>query len=216
MKRRSLSMLFGMLLLSLTLVGCSSGPQLPDGDVKVVKQDVSGVINLLLESADYGSKSTTVASMLLPKDAAYNVNVVLETYEGEEMLESQELVAYQTQTITKESITHIIMNAGSGEVPSIFSISEIDEEKTEDPKLPEFKMTKTYLPALDYDLKVDLEAVGTDLNTDVVLAGYVKFKADDTEKAPIDLLTYKEDVKNYEKAYILKANVSPVKTEAAE
>ncbi len=213
MKKRTLSVMFALVFLSLTLVGCASAPALPDGDVKVVKQEVTGVINLLLKSADYGQKSTTVASMVLPKDAQYKVNITLETFEGGNSTGIQEITSYTTQMMKDDSITHIIMNAGNGEVPSIFSISEVDEEKTVDPKVPEFKMTKTYLPALEFDAKTDVAEIGMGFGEEFILTGYVKFKADDAKKVSIDLTKYEDEVMNYDKVYLLKGQVTQV-TEA--
>ncbi|MGL4338383.1 MAG: hypothetical protein ACRCST_15980 [Turicibacter sp.] len=209
MKLKKLSLLAGAALVTVGLVGCSSGAQLPEGDVKVVKQEVQGVIGLLLESADYGANQTTVASMLLPKDAQYNINVVMEEYVDGTLTNTKELANHTTQMIKKDSIIHMIMNAGNTEESrSIFSIGEVDEEKTTNPKSPEFKMEKTYEPGFNYDLKSDITTLGKALDEEFAISAYVKFKENDVEKMAINLDTYADEVGNYASVYVLKAKVS--------
>ncbi|HAX73120.1 MAG TPA: hypothetical protein DCY20_06315 [Firmicutes bacterium] len=208
MSLKKLSVFMGAALLSVGLVGCSTGSNLPEGDVKVVKQEVSGVISLLLESANYGPNHTTVASMVLPQDSQYTLNVTMEEYENGELVNTRELANHTTDMITKESIVHVIMNAGMGvDEQSIFSIAEVDSEKTTDTSSPEYKSSKSFETGIDYDEKVDLVQVGTDLGEEVVVTAYVKYKADATEKAPITLETYKDEVSNYEKVSVLKVKV---------
>ena len=48
----------------------------------------------------------------------------------------------------KNSIVHLILNIGQGDVRSIFSIAEVDKEKTTNDKDPEYKAVKTGLHRL--------------------------------------------------------------------
>ena len=53
-------------MMSLLLVTGCSGAKLPEGDVKVVNQQVSGVIDLLLQSADYGRSEEHTSELQSP------------------------------------------------------------------------------------------------------------------------------------------------------
>lgn len=52
---KKVGLMVSALLVTVGLAGCGAA-NLPEGDVKIVNQEVSGVIGLLLESADYGTK----------------------------------------------------------------------------------------------------------------------------------------------------------------
>ena len=133
MKMKKLSAIVAAVVITASLAGCTAGgAKLPEGDVKIVNQQVQGVVELLLESANYGEDKSTVASMVLPKDSQYDVNLYMEKYNNGELIETKELTKYTTETIEKDSIIHIIMNAAranDGEADkSIYSIAEVDKE----------------------------------------------------------------------------------------
>ena len=56
MKVKKIGLMMSAVAVAIGLVGCQS-TNLPEGDVKIVNQQVSGVIGLLLESADYGPET---------------------------------------------------------------------------------------------------------------------------------------------------------------
>lgn len=212
MKIKKISGLLAAVVLTVGLAGCTSGAQLPEGDVKIVNQQVQGVVELLLESANYGNDKSTVASMVLPKDSQYDINLFAEKYLNGELVETKEIANYTTETIEKDSITHIIINTAKlndGEADkSIYSIAEIDRENTEDSKNPEYKISKFYGEAIDFDSKSSLTQVGKNLDEEAALVGLVKFKEDDSEKAAINLDSYKDEVSKYSEATIIKVKVT--------
>ena len=193
-----------------SLVGCSSGVTLPEGEVVMMKQDVVGDTNLLLSSADYGEASTTIASVILESESAYRFTVTLESYEGNVLQDTQEVMTYETDVVTDESIYQLIMNAGSGAIPSIFSISEYDVEKMEETDYPVYQMTKSYLPALTFDEKFDFETLGASLDEDIQMSAYVVYKTDDEEKKPLILEDFEQQLSQYERVSILKARVEKI------
>ena len=91
MKIKKISGLLAAVVLTVGLAGCTSGAQLPEGDVKIVNQQVQGVVELLLESANYGNDKSTVASMVLPKDSQYDINLFAEKYLNGELVETKEI-----------------------------------------------------------------------------------------------------------------------------
>lgn len=214
MKMKKLSLLVATLALTVGLAGCMPGgnAKLPEGDVKVAKQEIQGVVDLLLKSADYGKDESTVALILLPQDSQYNINVVMEKYKDGELLDTKEITNYTTEKIEKNSIVHMILNVGKasdGENSrSIYSIAEVDKEKTKDEKNPEYKLTKINEASLDYDVKSEVAQIGKNLDEEVTLAGYVKFKEDDTEKTAINLDTYKDEASKYKEVSIVKMKVT--------
>ena len=213
MKIKKISALLVSLALTVGLVGCAApSANLPEGDVKIVNQQTQGVVQLLLESTDYGKDKSTVASMLLPKDSQYDIDFYIERYKNGELIETKELIKYTTDTIDKNSIVNIIMNtakANDGEADkSIYSIAEVDKEKTTDEKNPEYKMTKIYEQSVDFDSKSELTKIGKNLGEEVTLLGLVKFKEDDSEKASINLDSYKDEVEKYDSAHIIKVKVT--------
>ncbi|AYE35335.1 hypothetical protein [Clostridium septicum] len=214
MKMKKLSLLVATLALTVGLAGCMPGSnaKLPEGDVKVAKQEIQGVVDLLLKSADYGKDESTVASILLPQDSQYNINVVMEKYKDGKLVDTKEITNYTTEKIEKNSIVHMILNVGKasdGENSrSIYSIAEVDKEKTKDEKNPEYKLTKINEHSLDYDVKSEVAQIGKNLDEEVTLAGYVKFKEDDTEKPAINLDTYKDEVSKYKEVSIVKMKVT--------
>ncbi|MBS5886887.1 hypothetical protein [Clostridium sp.] len=213
MKMKKLSAIVAAVVITASLAGCTAGgAKLPEGDVKIVNQQVQGVVELLLESANYGEDKSTVASMVLPKDSQYDVNLYMEKYNNGELIETKELTKYTTETIEKDSIIHIIMNAAranDGEADkSIYSIAEVDKENTKDAKNPEYKITKTYGESIDFDSKSEVNQVGKNLDEEATLIGLVKFKEDDSEKAVINLDSYKDEVGKYASANIIKIKVT--------
>lgn len=212
MKIKKISGLLAAVVLTVGLAGCTSGAQLPEGDVKIVNQQVQGVVELLLESANYGNDKSTVASMVLPKDSQYDINLFAEKYLNGELVETKEIANYTTETIEKDSITHIVINTAKlndGEADkSIYSIAEIDRENTEDSKNPEYKISKFYGEAIDFDSKSALTQVGKNLEEEAALVGLVKFKEDDSEKSQINLDSYKDEVSKYSEATIIKVKVT--------
>lgn len=213
MKIKKISVLLAALALTAGLVGCTApSTNLPEGDVKIVNQQTQGVVQLLLESTDYGKDKSTVASMLLPKDSQYDIDFYIERYENGQLTETKELIKYTTDTIDKDSLVNIIMNtakANDGEADrSIYSIAEVDKEKTTDEKNPEYKMTKIYEKSIDFDSKSELTKIGKNLGEEVTLVGLVKFKEDDSEKSSINLDSYKDEVGKYHSADIIKVKVT--------
>ncbi|GAB6169540.1 hypothetical protein JCM1393_20000 [Clostridium carnis] len=213
MRIKKISLLIATLALTAGLAGCmGGGAKLPEGDVKVVKQDVQGVIELLLQSADYGKDKSTVASMILPEGSQYNVNVTMENYKDGQLVDTKEITNYKTETIDKNSVIHMIMNTGKvGDEESnksIYSIAEVDAEKTTDKKNPQYKNTKINGESIDFDSRTQVGQVGKALDEDVALLGLVKFKEGDSEKKDINLETYKDEVGNYSTAHIIKLKVT--------
>ena len=90
MNFKKIGLMLSALLVTVGLAGCS-GSKLPEGDVKIVKQDINGVIGLLLESADYGQDQSTVASMVLPEGSSYDINLSVEQYENGQLVNTLEL-----------------------------------------------------------------------------------------------------------------------------
>lgn len=213
MKIKKISTLLVGLILTVGLAGCTTtGSNLPEGDVKVVNQEIQGVVELILKSADYGNDKSTVASMVLPKDSEYNINLSMEKYLNGELVETKEIANYSTSNIEKDSIIHIVLNTAKtndGEADkSIYSIAEIDSENTKDSKNPEYKTTKYYGEAIDFDSKSSVAKIGKALDEDVTLVGLVKFKEDDAEKSTINLETYKDEVSKYSEVTIVNAKVN--------
>ena len=202
MKMKKIGLMVSALLVTIGLAGCGAA-NLPQGDVKIVNQQISGVIGLLLESADYGPEQSTVASMVLPTGSAYDINMTVEQYEKGELVNTIKIPTYTTNVVEKNSIIHMILNAGKGDVKSIFSIAEVDPEKTQDKKNPEYKVTKTNAQSLDFDRRVAIQQYGGELNQEVVLAAYTKGGS-----ADINLETYKNELSNYDKVSVVKVTVT--------
>ena len=199
---KKVGLMVSALLVTVGLAGCGAA-NLPEGDVKIVNQEVSGVIGLLLESADYGPNQSTVASMLLPTGSAYDINMTVEQYENGELVNTIDIPTYTTETMEKNSIVHMILNIGQGDVKSIFSIAEVDKEKTTNDKNPEYKAVKTNAPAINFENRVAIEQYGGALNQDVVLAAYTTGGS-----AAINLETYQDEVANYNTVSVVKANIT--------
>ncbi len=199
---KKIGLMVSALLVTVGLAGCGAA-NLPEGDVKIVNQEVSGVIGLLLESADYGPNQSTVASMLLPTGSAYDIDMTVEQYENGELVNTIDIPTYTTETMEKNSIVHMILNIGQGDVKSIFSIAEVDKEKTTNDKNPEYKAVKTDAPAINFENRVAIEQYGGALNQDVVLAAYTTGGS-----AAINLETYQDEVANYNTVSVVKANIT--------
>lgn len=199
---KKIGLMVSALLVTVGLAGCGAA-NLPEGDVKIVNQEVSGVIGLLLESADYGPNQSTVASMLLPTGSSYDINMTVEQYENGELVNTIDIPTYTTETMEKNSIVHMILNIGQGDVKSIFSIAEVDKEKTTNDKNPEYKAVKTDVPAINFENRVAIEQYGGALNQDVVLAAYTTGGS-----AAINLETYQDEVANYNTVSVVKANIT--------
>lgn len=213
MKLKKISALLAAVVLTVGLAGCTTGgTNLPEGDVKLVNQEIQGVVELLLEASNYGNDKSTVASMSLPKDSEYNINLFMEKYSNGELVETKEIGNYATDTIEKDSIIHIILNTAKendGEADkSIYSIAEIDSENTKDSKNPEYKLTKYYGEAINFDSKSVLSKLGKSLDEEATLIGLVKFKDNDDEKASINLDSYKDEVGKYAEVTIINVKVS--------
>ena len=199
---KKVGLMVSALLVTVGLAGCGAA-NLPEGDVKIVNQEVSGVIGLLLESADYGPNQSTVASMLLPTGSSYDINMTVEQDENGELVNTIDIPTYTTETMEKNSIVHMILNIGQGDVKSIFSIAEVDKEKTTNDKNPEYKAVKTDAPAINFENRVAIEQYGGALNQDVVLAAYTTGGS-----AAINLETYQDEVANYNTVSVVKANIT--------
>ena len=190
-------------MMSLLLVTGCSGAKLPEGDVKVVNQQVSGVIDLLLQSADYGGNQSTVTSMLLPTGSSYDIKMAVEQYEAGQLVNTIEVPTYTTEEMEKNSLIHLILNIGKEDVKSIFSIAEVDNEKTTDKKNPEYKMEKTNAPAINFEKRVTLDQYGGELGKEFVLAAYTTGGSSD-----MNLETYQDELANYEPASIVKVTIT--------
>lgn len=199
---KKISLMLSALVVTLGLAGCGAA-NLPEGDVKIVNQDISGVVGLLLESADYGANQSTVASMLLPTGSAYDINMTVEQYENGELVNTIEIPTYTTDTMEKNSIVHMILNIGQDDVKSIFSIAEVDKEKTTDDQNPEYKVEKTDAPAINFENRVAIDQYGGELGQDVVLAAYTTGGS-----TTINLETYQDEVANYNTVSVVKANIT--------
>ena len=190
-------------MMSLLLVTGCSGAKLPEGDVKVVNKQVSGVIDLLLQSADYGGNQSTVTSMLLPTGSSYDIKMAVEQYEAGQLVNTIEVPTYTTEEMEKNSLIHLILNIGKEDVKSIFSIAEVDNEKTTDKKNPEYKMEKTNAPAINFEKRVTLDQYGGELGKEFVLAAYTTGGSSD-----MNLETYQDELANYETASIVKVTIT--------
>ena len=213
MKIKKISALLAAMAITIGLAGCTTtGTKLPEGDVKVVNQEIQGVVELLLKASDYGDDKSTVTSMVLPQDSQYNISLSMEKYSNGELVDTKEIANYTTGTIAKDSIIHIVFNTAkmndNEADKSIYSIAEIDSENTEDNSNPEYKVTKYYGEAIDFDSKSSVAQVGKALDEEVTLIGLVKFKEDDTEKSGINLDSYKDEVGKYSEVTIINAKVS--------
>ena len=213
MKIKKISALLAAMAITIGLAGCTTtGTKLPEGDVKVVNQEIQGVVELLLKASDYGDDKSTVTSMVLPQDSQYNISLSMEKYSNGELVDTKEIANYTTGTIAKDSIIHIVFNTAkmndNEADKSIYSIAEIDSENTEDNSNPEYKVTKYYGEAIDFDSKSSVAQVGKALDEGVTLIGLVKFKEDDTEKSGINLDSYKDEVGKYSEVTIINAKVS--------
>ena len=213
MKIKKISALLAAMAITIGLAGCTTtGTKLPEGDVKVVNQEIQGVVELLLKASDYGDDKSTVTSMVLPQDSQYNISLSMEKYSNGELVDTKEIANYTTGTIAKDSIIHIVFNTAkmndNEADKSIYSIAEIDSENTEDNSNPEYKVTKYYGEAIDFDSKSSVAQVGKALDEEVTLIGLVKFKEDDTEKSAINLDSYKDEVGKYSEVTIINAKVS--------
>lgn len=213
MKLKKISALLAAVVLTVGLAGCTTGgTNLPEGDVKLVNQEIQGVVELLLEASNYGNDKSTVASMSLPKDFGYDISIFMEKYSNGELVETKEIGNYTTDTIEKDSIIHIILNIAKendGEADkSIYSIAEIDSENTKDSKNPEYKLTKYYGESINFDSKSVLSKVGKSLDEEATLIALVKFKDNDNEKASINLDSYKDEVGKYAEVKIINVKVS--------
>ena len=202
MKVKKIGLMMSAVAVAIGLVGCQS-TNLPEGDVKIVNQQVSGVIGLLLESADYGPEQSTVASMVLPTGSAYDVNLTVEQYENGELVETIEVPTYTTDSMTKNSIVHLILNIGQDDVKSIISIAEVDHEKTTDERNPEYKMTKTELPAINFEQRVAIDQYGGESGQEIVLAAYTTGGS-----TAITLDNYEKQVANYTAVSVVKMNIT--------
>ncbi len=213
MKAKKISALLVAMAITIGLAGCTTaGPKLPEGDVKVINQEVQGVVELLLEASDYGNDKSTVSSMVLPQDSQYNINLSMEKYSNGELVDTKEIANYTTDTIAKDSIIHIVLNTAkvndNETDKSIYSIAEIDSANTEDASNPDYKVTKYYGEAIDFDSKSSVAQSGKALDEEVTLIGLVKFKEDDTEKSAINLDSYKDEVGKYSEVTIINAKVN--------
>ncbi len=207
---KRLSLLASTLVLTLSLTGCmgGGGPKLPEGDFKIVTQPSKGAVEILLQSADYGSSLSTISSIVLPKDSKYEITVSMEKYADGKLETEKELTKYETSVMKDNAPLNFIANAGKATdkntLKTILSFSEVDEEKTTDEKDPVYKYSKIYEEPINFDKKVQVEPLGTDLNKEVPMIGYMKFKDDDKDKKNIDLNNYKNEVANYKEVNIIK------------
>lgn len=202
-----------VLALTFSLAGCmGTTSQLPEGDVKIVNQEVQGVVDLLLKSANYGGGKSIVNSMVLPEGSKYELNLTVENYKDGNLIEEKNLANYETDSIEKDSIINIIINSAKlndeEADKSIYSIAEIDRENTTDEKNPQYKIAKYYDTAINYDKSVTISQVGKSLDEETPLVAFIKYKDGDSEKKDINLDTYKDEVSNYSEVSIVKLKVT--------
>lgn len=208
MRLKKLSIAASILLVSVSLTGCmGSGQNLPEGDFKIVTQPSTGVIEILLQSADYGDSQSTVASMILPKDSKYEIVLSMESYVDGKLENKEEITKYTTDVIQDKVAINFVGNAGKvsdeNQNKTIYLFSELDTDKTKDKENPKYKFEKAYEDAIDFDKKIQVESLGTDLNKEIPMIGYLKFNEDDKEKKAIDLNNYKKEVGNYKSVNIV-------------
>lgn len=190
------------------LVGCG-GAKLPDGDVKVIPQPLNGVMDLLLQSANYGSDKSSVVSLLLPEASKYNITLTEDIYENGTLTKTEELLQYETGVIEKNTFTHIIANIDKNpDGKSIYSVAEVDQENSTDKKNPIYKTFLSPNIGIDFDVKSDVGQIGNNFDNEIPIIALAKFKADDSEKTPIDITNYESNLGNYEKVSILKVKVT--------
>lgn len=202
-----------VLALTFSLAGCmGTTAQLPEGDVKIVNQEVQGVVDLLLKSANYGGGKSIVNSMVLPEGLKYELNLTVENYKDGNLIEEKNLANYETDSIEKDSIINIIINSAKlndeEADKSIYSIAEIDRENTTDKKNPQYKIAKYYDTAINYDKSVTISQVGKSLDEETPLVAFIKYKEGDSEKKDINLDSYKDEVSNYSEVSIVKLKVT--------
>ena len=200
--------------LTFSLSGCmgSTTTKLPEGDVKIVNQEVQGVVDLLLQSANYGDGKSIVNSMILPEGSQYQLNLILENYNDGNLIKETEIANYETDNIEKDSIINIIINSAKlnddKEDTSIYSFAEIDRENTTDSKNPNYKISKYYGEAISYDKINTISQIGKSLEEEIPLVAFIKYKDGNSEVKDINLDTYKDEVSNYSEVSVVKLKVS--------
>lgn len=210
---KKLGLSIAVLALTFGLSGCAGNTaNLPEGDVKIASQQVTGVVDLLLQSADYGNGNSIVNSMVLKEGSKYQLDLSLEKYIDGKLIEEKELASYESDNIEKDSIINIIMNCANSNNEnvdkSIYSFAEIDRENTKDNKNPNYKISKYYGEAINYDKINTISQVGKSLDEEITLAAFIKYKDNDSEMKDINLDTYKEEVSNYSEVNIVKLKVT--------
>lgn len=209
---KKLGLSIAVLALTLGLSGCAGNTaSLPEGDVKIVNQEVNGVVDLLLQSASYGDGNSIVNSMVLKEGSKYQLDLSLEKYIDGKLIEEKELASYESDNIEKDSIINIIINSANSNNEnvdkSIYSFAEIDRENTKDNKNPNYKISKYYGEAINYDKINKISQVGKSLDEEITLAAFIKYKDNDSEMKDINLDTYKDEVSNYSEVNIVKLKV---------
>lgn len=209
---KKLGLSIAVLALTLGLSGCAGNTaNLPEGDVKIVNQEVNGVVDLLLQSASYGDGNSIVNSMVLKEGSKYQLDLSLEKYIDGKLIEEKELASYESDNIEKDSIINIIINSANSNNEnvdkSIYSFAEIDRENTKDNKNPNYKISKYYGEAINYDKINTISQVGKSLDEEITLAAFIKYKDNDSEMKDINLDTYKDEVSNYSEVNIVKLKV---------
>lgn len=209
---KKLGLSIAVLALTFGLSGCAGNTaNLPEGDVKIVNQEVNGVVDLLLQSASYGDGNSIVNSMVLKEGSKYQLDLSLEKYIDGKLIEEKELASYESDNIEKDSIINIIINSANSNNEnvdkSIYSFAEIDRENTKDNKNPNYKISKYYGEAINYDKINTISQVGKSLDEEITLAAFIKYKDNDSEMKDINLDTYKDEVLNYSEVNIVKLKV---------
>lgn len=209
---KKLGLSIAVLALTFGLSGCAGNTaNLPEGDVKIVNQEVNGVVDLLLQSASYGDGNSIVNSMVLKEGSKYQLDLSLEKYIDGKLIEEKELASYESDNIEKDSIINIIINSANSNNEnvdkSIYSFAEIDRENTKDNKNPNYKISKYYGEAINYNKINTISQVGKSLDEEITLAAFIKYKDNDSEMKDINLDTYKDEVSNYSEVNIVKLKV---------
>ena len=210
---KKIGLSLAVLALTFGLSGCAGKTaSLPEGDVKIVNQEVNGVVDLLLQSANYGDGNSIVNSMVLKEGAKYELNLRLEKYNDGNLIEEKELASYESDNIEKNSIINIIINSANlnnkNEDKSIYSFAELDKENTSDNKNPNYKISKYYGEAINYDKINTISQVGKSLDEDIALAAFIKYKDGDLEMKDINLDKYKDEISSYSEVNIIKLKVT--------
>jgi len=208
MKKMMISLMFAML----ALVGCAPNSNLPEGDVKVIQQNLNGIVEILLTSATNNEMTSSIASMILPVNEKYEISLFAEVYEQGELISTEKILSHTTNTLTRDSIFHFILHAGHQGHRSMFAIAETDLE-SEDMSNPNFIMTSAEYSAMfnsESMYATHIINYGGDLNEEILLAVYISHQDLNSEINLYEIEHYRDrsTLQNYERAVLIKAEIT--------